>query len=98
MLSGRVFDFHLPPARPDQMSCDSKMTKSITLPLAALFQFLAMLFPAAAEHIYIAQTARGANTGTDAANAHAYTWFNDDRNWTRLPPLTARSAQATPSI
>ena len=43
-----------------------------------------MLFPAAAEHIYIAQTARGANTGTDAANAHAYTWFNDDRNWSTV--------------
>ena len=57
------------------------MTKSTTLPLAALFQFLAMLFPAAAEHIYIAQTARGTNTGADAANAHGYTWFNDRTNW-----------------
>ena len=57
------------------------MKKSTTLLLAALFQFLAMLFPAAAENIYIAQTARGANTGADAANAHAYTWFNDRTNW-----------------
>ena len=60
------------------------MKKSTTLLLAALFQFLAMLFPAAAEHIYIAQTARGANTGADAANAHAYTWFNDERNWSTV--------------
>ena len=60
------------------------MKKSTTLPLAALFIFLAMLFPAAAEHIYIAQTARGANTGTDAANAHAHTWFNDSGNWSAI--------------
>ena len=59
------------------------MKKLTTLPLAALFVFLAT-FPAAAEHIYIAQTARGANTGADAANAHGYTWFNDDGNWSAI--------------
>ncbi len=60
------------------------MNRSTTLLLAALFQFLAMLFPAAAEHIYIAQNARGANTGADAGNAHGYTWFNDSINWSAI--------------
>jgi hypothetical protein len=33
------------------------------------------------ENIYIAQTAQGGNTGVDAANAHAITWFNTAANW-----------------
>ncbi len=37
-----------------------------------------------AEDIYIAQTAKGADNGTSAANAHAWTWFNSGINWTAL--------------
>ncbi|MBN2529845.1 MAG: right-handed parallel beta-helix repeat-containing protein [Deltaproteobacteria bacterium] len=31
--------------------------------------------------IHIAQTARGADTGNDAANVHSIGWFNDISNW-----------------
>ncbi len=34
-----------------------------------------------AEDIYIAQTARGSDTGASSANAHSIAWFNSDENW-----------------
>ena len=43
-----------------------------------------------AEDIYIAQTAKGADSGTSAANAHAWTWFNSGINWTALSGTDGR--------
>ncbi len=42
-----------------------------------------LLFAASlhAETIHVAQTAAGGDTGADAANAHAMTWFNTAGNW-----------------
>ena len=34
-----------------------------------------------AEDIYIAQTARGSDTGANSANARSIAWFNSDENW-----------------
>jgi hypothetical protein len=33
------------------------------------------------EHIYIAQTAQGGDTGVDTANAHSVDWFHSAANW-----------------
>lgn len=49
------------------------------------FLLTALLFlscaPAWAEDIYIAQTAAGADTGANCANAHSAAWFNTAGNW-----------------
>ena len=39
--------------------------------------------PSSAADIYVAQSAQGADTGTDAANAHSVAWFNNSANWGR---------------
>lgn len=53
--------------------------------ILGLFLFLLFLFaiPARASiaNVYIAQTAAGGNTGTDCADAYAYTFFNTSGNW-----------------
>jgi len=47
----------------------------------AAFIFLLLTVSVRAETIWIAQTAAGGDTGADAANAHAMTWFNTAGNW-----------------
>ena len=34
------------------------------------------------EHVYVAQTASGSDSGVDCANAHALDWFSAAANWT----------------
>ena len=48
-----------------------------------LFVLFVCLMPAFAhaEDLYVAQTAIGADTGTNCANAHAAIWFNTAANW-----------------
>ena len=52
--------------------------------VAALGLMATLLLPgqgAAAKDIYVAQTALGANSGTDAVDAHGSAWFNAAANW-----------------
>lgn len=49
--------------------------------LVAVLLLLAPIFSARAEDIYVAQTAQGADTGADAADAHSVAWFNTSSNW-----------------
>src|SRR5665213_4117606 len=37
--------------------------------------------PCLAADIYVAQTAQGANTGADAADAHSLAWLNNFTSW-----------------
>lgn len=49
--------------------------------LVGLLLFLTCSVTAHAGHLYIAQSARGSDTGADAANAHSAAWFNTAGNW-----------------
>src|ERR1022692_300255 len=60
------------------------MTKSFNVVFAAIFVICTTGICEASD-IYIAQNATGGNTGTDCADAHAYTFFNTSGNWASSP-------------
>ncbi len=48
---------------------------------SAALAVISVVSVASAKDIYIAQNALGGNTGADAADAHAASWFNTAANW-----------------
>ena len=52
--------------------------KRLVVVFVVLFGFCGIV---RAEHIYVAESASGADTGLDAANAHSMAWLNTSGNW-----------------
>jgi hypothetical protein len=63
---------------PKIVAAKSNPEKKIKLLLSLLLSAIGLAY---AEDIYVAQSAQGNDSGSSAAHAHAYTWFNTASNW-----------------